>query len=564
MVEVPITEKQKLLQRWSQMDSERSSWIGHWRECGEQFMPRAARFIQSDRNKGDKRHNNILDNTAIRAVRILGAGMMSGATSPARPWFRLSLPDEELREYAPVKEWLSDVTRILLSVFAKANTYPMLHTLYEELGVFGTHAVINYDDFDKVVYHYNSPTGEFALDSDYRGNVNTLARKFEKTVAQLVGEFGYDRCSATVKNMYNTGNLNAWIPILHVIEPRVDRDPRRFDMKNKAWKSCYIEMGREDFGNRYLREGGFDKFPVLAPRWHKVGGDTYGQSPAMDALGDGKQLQHEQLRKGNAIDYQTKPPIQLPTSARGQEKNFLPGGVAYFDAPDSRNAARTLWEVNLNLQHLREDIIDVRERINSAFYADLFLMLATADKNMTATEVAERHEEKLVQLGPVLERLHNELLAPLVEGTFERCLKVGMLPAPPAELQGQELQVEFVSTLAQAQRAVGVNSVDRFVANLGVIAQFKPDVIDKFDADKWADAYADMMGIDPELIVPGDKVALIRKERAQAAASMQRAEQAALEAKAAQSLGTVKTNEPNAANDMLSQFQGYSAPSGVQ
>ena len=311
----------------------------------------------------------------------------------------------------------------------------------------------------------------------------------------------------------------------------------------------------------YLRESGFRHFNVLAPRWHKVGNDVYGQSPAMDALGDSRQLQHQHLRKANAIDYQTKPPIQLPTSARGQENNLLPGGVSFFDVTDGRNAARTMWDVQLNLQHLREDIQDTRERIRSAMYSDLFLMLANIDNsNMTATEVAERHEEKLVQLGPVLERLHNELLAPLVENTFARCLEVGMVPTPPKELQGAELQVEFISTLAQAQRAIGVNSIDRFVANLGVIAQFKPDVLDKFDQDKWADSYSDMMGIDPEMIVSNEKVALARKSRAEQAARMQQAEQAAVEAKAAQSLGSVKTDSPNLATDMLSQVQGYSSP----
>lgn len=561
----PISKKQKLLQRKTQLQTERSSWITHWQECGEHFLPRAARFYRSDRNKGDKRHNNIIDNTGIRAVRVLGAGMMSGATSPARPWFRLGHPDEDLMEYGPVKEWLSDMQRMMLGVFARANTYPMLHALYEELGVFGTHAVIEYEDFNDVIYHYNSPTGEFMLDTDYRGKVNTLGREFERTVGQLVGEFGYKNCSRTVRNLYDNGNLNSAVPVFHIIEPRGDRDHRMHDQRNMAYASCYFETGVDNQDKEYLREGGFRHFPVLAPRWHKVGNDVYGQSPAMDALGDNKSLQHEQMRKANVIDYQTKPPIQLPTAARGQEKNFLPGGVAYFDSPDPRNAARSLWEVNTNLQHLREDIVDVRQRIDSAFYADLFLMLASADKNnMTATEVAERHEEKLVQLGPVLERLHNELLAPLVENTFARMMKVGMIPPPPQELQDTELQVEFISTLAQAQRAVGVNSVDRFVANLGVIAQFKPDVLDKFDADKWADSYADMMGVDPELIVPNEKVALIRKDRAQAAAAAAKAEQAKTEAQAAAALGTVKTQEPNMASDLMNNFQGYGIPGMTQ
>lgn len=557
-------ERADILRRWTDMQTERSSWIGHWRELGDLFLPRAPRFYRSDRNQGQKKHNNVLDNTPIRANRILGAGMMSGATSPARPWFRLQTPDEHLNDYAPVKEWLSDVQRIMLHVFARSNTYLMLHQLYEEMGTFGTHAVITMEDFQKVTHHYNSPTGEFAIASDYRGSVNTIYREFEKPVSEIVGEFGIDRCSKTVKHLYNSGALNTWVPLLHVIEPRKDRDATSKTKENKAWKSCYMELGREDVGDVYLREGGFDEFPGIAPRWSRFGNDVYGSSPAMDVLGDARQLQHQQLRKANAIDFQTKPPIQLPTAAKGQDKNYLPGGVMYFDSPGAGNSARTLFDVNLNLDHLRLDIEDVRQRIREGMHADLFLMLANLDKNqMTAREVAERHEEKLVQLGPVLERLHYEGLGPLTENTFLRVLRAGLLPPPPQELQEQELNVEFISTLAQAQRAVGVNAIDRFVANIGVIAAFKPDVVDKFNADKWADAYGDMMGIDPEMIVADDQVAIVRSERAKQMAQAAAAENAKAMGQAASGFGSVNTAEPNLATDMMNQFAGYSAPAGA-
>jgi hypothetical protein len=143
-------------------------------------------------------------------------------------------------------------------------------------------------------------------------------------------------------------------------------------------------------------------------------------------------------------------------------------------------------------------------------------MLANqTDTRMTATEVAERHEEKLLMLGPTVERLHNEELTPLVVDTFQRLLQANALPPPPQELQGMQLNVDYISMLAQAQRAVSTNAVDRYVANLGQIATFKPGVLDKFNEDAWADEYADMTGISPSLIVASDRVALIRKDRAE-------------------------------------------------
>lgn len=557
-----LDKRKQLVTRWGELQTERSSWYPHWKELSTFLLPRSGRFFVQDRNKGGRRHNDIYDSTGSRAVRVLAAGMMSGMTSPARPWFRLQTPDQELNKHAPVKEWLSDVAKIMLMVFNKSNTYRALHSTYEELGVFGTAAKIVVDNFQTVIHHFPLTAGEYAIATDYLGNVNTIYREFEKTVGTLVAEFGRANCSITVQNLYDRGSLGQWIPIIHAIEPRSDRDPRMKDAKNMAWRSCYFEKGSET--DKYLRESGYKSFPALCSRWAVSGGDIYGNSPGMEALGDVKQLQHEQLRKAQGIDYKTKPPIGVPTSLKNQDVQQMPGGVTYYDPSQPAGAIKSLWDVNLDLSHLLEDIRDVRDRIKGAFYADLWLMLEQVDTGkMTATEVAERKEEKLLMLGPVTERLHNEELAPLVDTTFARCLAAGILPPPPPELHGMQLNVDFISTLAQAQRAISTNSIDRYVANLGQIATFKPDVLDKFDADEWADQYADMLGVDPSLVVASDKVALIRNQRAQAQAQAQKAAMANSAADTAQKLGNTPTGTDNALT-ALSQGAGRTLAVGAR
>ena len=464
--------RDQLFTRWGQLKTERATWWAHWQEITNFLLPRNGRFYRQDRDKGWRRHNNIYDNTGTRALRTLGAGMMAGATSPARPWFRLATADPGLNNYQPVKMWLDDVTKRMQTVFQRSNTYRTLHGMYEELGAFGTGVSILLPDYTNVIHHYPVTCGEYCIAQDYQGRVCSLYREFEKTVGEVVKEFGYKNCSNTVKNMYDRGNLDKWIPLIHAIEPRADRDAKKSDAKNMPWASYYFEVGGDP--NKFLREGGFKQFPCLVPRWAVAGGDIYGNSPGMEALGDIKQLQHEQLRKAQVIDYQTKPPLQVPTNMKNRDVDTLPGGITFVDGQSSIKSA---FDVNLNLQHLLMDIQDVRERVRGSFYADLFLMLANAtDTRMTATEVAERHEEKLLMLGPVLERLHNELLDPLIDITFTRMIDAGIVPPAPPELQGMDLNVEFVSMLAQAQRAIGTNSVDRFVGNLGAIAQMKPDV----------------------------------------------------------------------------------------
>jgi len=549
-------DRDKLYTRWGQLKSERASWLAHWKEISDYMLPRSGRFFIQDRDKGYRRHNNIYDSTGTRALRVLAAGMMSGMTSPARPWFRLGIADHDLMQYQPVKVWLNQVTSLMLEIFQRGNTYRALHSMYEELAAFGTGASIVMDDFQDVIRHYPLTAGEYAIATDYRGQVNTLYREFQKTVHEIVGEFGYDNCSNSVRTMYDRGSLDQWITIIHAIEPRSDRDPSKKDSLNMAYRSCYFELNGQK--NKYLSESGFKHFPALAPRWSTSGGDIYGNGPGMEALGDIKQLQHEQLRKAQGIDYKTKPPLQVPTSMKNRDIETLPGGISFVDATTNTQGIQTAFEVNLDLSHLLADIQDVRGRIQGSFYADLFLMLANqTDARMTATEVAERHEEKLLMLGPVLERLQNELLDPLIEMTFNRMIAAGIVPPPPEELQGAEINVEFVSMLAQAQRAVATNGVDRFMGSLGMIAQMKPEVLDNIDADKWAESYSDMLGVDPELIVPSDKVALIRQDRAKMAQQQAKQEAMAQGSQVAKNLASADTSGQNALTDVMGMFSGY-------
>jgi len=553
--------RDRLFTRWGQLKSERASWLAHWQEITSYLLPRNGRYFRQDRDKGWRRHNAIYDNTGTRALRTLGAGLMSGATSPARQWFRLATPDPELNSYQPVKLWLDDVTKRMQRVFQKSNTYRSLHLMYEELGAFGTGASIVLPDFEQVIHHYPLTTGEYCISTDAQGRVCTLYREFEMTVSQIVKEFGLKKCSVSVQNMYSTGNLDQWVPVIHAIEPRTDRDMSKRDGKNMPFGSWYFEVGGED--GVFLRESGFMQFPAVCPRWSVVGGDIYGNSPGMEALGDIKQLQHEQLRKAQAIDYQTKPPLQVSAGMKNRDVDTLPGGITFVDG--ASQGIRSAFEVNLNLNYLLQDIQDVRERVRGAFYADLFLMLATQpNTRMTATEVAERHEEKLLMLGPVLERLHNELLDPLIDITFQRMVQSGMLPPAPEELQGMDLNVEFVSMLAQAQRAIGTNAVDRFVGNLGSIAQMKPDILDKFDSDQWADIYADMLGVDPSLIIADKEVAVLRQARNQAMAAKEQAAAMEQQSKTVRNMAAAPTGNQNALTDVMNMFSGYGSPSGVE
>lgn len=551
-----MSKRTDTLRRFNALWTERSSWDAHVRDIASYNFPRASRFQTSETNRGEKKHNLIYDNTPLWAHRTLAAGMMSGMTSPARPWFRLTLQDKSLLDFMPVKVWLHDVTEKMRTVFAVSNTYNALHQCYEELGAFGTWANFVRPNFERVIHHYPMTFGEYAVSTNDEGVVDTVARKVRMTAGQIAKAFPRERISTAVTNLIDRNVLDAWVPVMHYVAPREDYDRTKSDNLNMPFMSCYFEEGSNE--DKTLGESGFKLFPALCPRWVVTGNDVYGRSPGMDCLGDVKQLQLMQQRKLQAIDYQVNPPLQVPSQFKDQADKRLPGGIMYVDGAGASTGIRAAYEVNLNLQHLLADIEDTRSRVRQAYYADLFLMLANDSRTgRTATEIAERHEEKLLMLGPVLERLQNELLAPLVNMTFDRLADAGALPPAPRELQGMNLNIEFVSTLAQAQRAVASAGADRLLTTVGQLSALSPTIVDKIDFDQVVDDYADMYGVNPKLVVSDEVVAQRRAERAEAQA------QAAAAAAAPQMVDSMKTaSEIDTTNisNIADMFSGYTTP----
>lgn len=552
------TKREQFNRRLASLKTERASFIEHWRDLSDYILPRQSRFVVTDRNRGDRRNSKIVDNTATLAVRTLASGMMSGITSPARPWFQLRTPDPALNEFTPVKLWLELVKSRMQEVFLRSNLYTTLPITYGDLGVFGTNAFAVLEDSEDVIRCYPYPIGSYMIGTSYRGNVDTCYREFQMTVTQIVGQFGIEQVSESVKNLYERGNKDAWIDVIHVVEPNDEYDERRPSSKYKRFRSVYYEPGQNR--DQLLRESGFDDFPLMAPRWSLTGEDIYGHSPAMDALGDIKALQLEQKRKAQAIDKLVNPPMTAPSSLRNQRASLLPGDVTYVDISQGQQGFAPAYQINPRIQELMMDIQENQGRIRRAFFEDLFLMIANDTRsNITAREIQERHEEKLLMLGPVLERLNDELLDPLIDRTFNIMMKVGMIPKPPPELQGMDLSVEYISVMAQAMKMVGISSIERTMQFAGQIAQANPQVLDKIDFDQALDEYSTMLGVPPSIIRDDETVAKTRAQRAQQQNMMMAAQTAQQGAQTAKTLSETQVTDENALTNMINNLRGAPA-----
>lgn len=551
----PLTTREYYVKRWTDLKTQRAPYDGPWREIGEYVQPRRTRFFTWDRQSaGTKKNFNIINSSPTRAVEVNAAGMQAGITSPTRPWFRTTTSDKTLAELDSVKQWLGKVDDEMYRVFAGSNIYLKLHEVYLDLGPFGTSVMHIEEDVEQVIRAYVFPIGSYALAASAKGLVDTVFRALQMRVEQLVDQFGYDNCSQRVRSAYDRKSFDDWVEVLHVMEPNRKRVKGRIGREGMKYRSCWMELSATETDG-FLREAGFNECPFVAPRWGTTGEDVYGSCPGMTAIGDCKTLQMLEREALRITEKLADPPMVGPSSMREEPVDLEPGGINYEDPSTTGRGFRPAIELPGNaLTAVEGQITRVDARIRKMFMEDLWLMLAQDDSTgqKTATEVIELRTEKMLQLGPMLERFQDEALRPLIERVFAILLRNGMIPPPPVELSGQPLKVEYISILAQAQKMAGIQALQelsRFATGLG---ESNPDVLDNLDEDAMVTEYADNLGTPPEMLRPKDEVAARRAARQKQAQQMQQMQQAQAAATTAKTASEANTTDDNALTRVLS------------
>ena len=565
---------------YTQLYNERQSFIAHWRDCCNFIVPRRGKFWITDVDRGDRRNQHIIDTTPTLCLRTLKSGMMSGISSPARPWFRLTIQDPDLREREDVKEWLHEVAERMATMFMRSNLYNALPIVYGDMGAIGTAAMYIEEDFDQVMRFYPLPIGSYMIAQNDKLQVRVFMREFQMTVRQMIMKFGkktngvfnkdekssFDNFSTLVEGYVTKNQLETWIQIVHVIEPNQEYDPKSADSKYRyKFRSRYYERGTSaqhatDTADdtKFLSDKGYDYFPVLCPRWEVSGEDVYGTScPGMDSLGDNKTLQLMDRRVMQAIEKMVNPPMVAPASLRNQKASLLPGDVTYVDIRDGQQGFKPAYEVNPKIEEISEKQEQIRQRMKSAFFVDLFLMLISDDRVQppTATEVNEKHEEKMLALGPVLEQLNQDLFDPLMEIAFEMMRRQGLLPKAPDVLRGVDWHVEYISIMAQAQKMVGLGGMQQLFQMIQQVATIDPNILDTIDMDELVTQYADLLGIPPKIIRDPENIAKIRKIKSDQQQDQMKAQQMEQTASTAKQLSMADMNGNNALTKLVSSLQ---------
>jgi len=546
--------------RYSQMEDERSSFLPLWDDIAQHVRPKAVRINSTiDYSKGTRSDRNIIDPTATLASRTLRSGLMAGLTSPARPWFKLGTPDPNLNAYTPVKIWLYKVDTIIHDIFSKSNLYQVLPMVYGDDGDFGTACMSCLEDERTVVRFSHFMPGQFLIAVNNQNRCDTLYRRFPMTVRQLVQMFGIDKVSPQTKSLYDSQQYETEIEVCHAIEPNSDQDKFSFAAEDKPIRSVWFEWG-SDY-SLFLRKSGFDEFPVMAPRWDLYDESCYGtSSPGIDCLGSNRALQLADKRETQAVDWHVRPHYLVDSSLRNLFSGMNPGGETYIDnlAASSHAGARPVREVNPSIKEIDIKIQRYQQFIKRCYFEDVMQTLIqgeTSDRK-TAREIEEYHAEKVLILGPVMERFNDELFDPLIDRVFGITLRKGLLPPPPKELQGQSLKVEYTSILAQAQRVLGVTSIQAVFGMAAELSKLDPKVADKWNGDEALDSIADMHGINPKIIRGQEEVAKLREVRAKQQQMQQMAAMAKPMKEAAQAGKAMGETDSGNVQDIVRQMSG--------
>lgn len=525
-----------------------------WREIRDYQLPYVGEFDDTaDRaNPGRRRDLAVVHGVAWMANQVFAAGILSGLTPPSRQWFRLAYKRPELNSNVEACRLLDERQEIIAHVLAKSNFYNSVHSCYLELP-FGQAPLAIFADPVNGVRFQAQTIGTYALGTDGFGRVTTFAKKYWMTLQQVADRFGLEALPPQLQEVAkNDVYSDRKYQVNWLVEPNTDRILGYDDNLNMPYRSVYWldKSGPDEF----LYIGGFEEWPVPTGRYLVSGLEAYGRGPGWFAEGDSKMLQLLKKDYLTAVELNIKPPMKGPANLMHNGGiNLIPGGLTPVD-DQSQQYVQPLFNVNLDLNHAQQEIIRVEDSIKRYYSADLFRMLdGIENTRMTAREVVERTQEKLQQLGPVVERLQDEFLNLILARVYNILDREGAFPPIPEELleilDGEDIDVDYISPLAQAQKMSGLVNIEQGLAQVAQMAQIWPEVTNKIDPIRAISKYFEMLGAPAIMQRSAEELSELEARQQAAAQEQQAMAQGLAVAQAAAPIADAAKNLTQAAND---------------
>ncbi|WP_276724588.1 portal protein [Selenomonas noxia] len=534
-----------------QLIEKRNTYETRWKAIREYQLSYVGAFdgIDDETNAGSRKDTNIWHNCAWDSNQIFAAGVMGGLTPPSRKWVRLDFANIDLKDNSDLGKILDERMDILADVLEKSNFYTAVHSCYLELA-FGQAPLGIFPDHQYGVHFVPYPIGSYAMENGPDGTVQTFCRRYKMSAAQMADKFGMENLPDNIRSELSNGpGIKADHTVVWFVGPNRNHDPKKLGNFHLPYVSIYyVEGSTED---EFLHVGGFHEWPVPVARYLVTGNESYGKGPGWFAEGDAKILHLLEKDKLTAVELSVKPAVVVDDSLAVKGINLVPGGKTFTQQKD---AVTPLFQVQVNLDHLREVVADVTTRIKRAYSADLFMMLDQQEKSMTAREVLERTQEKMNILGPVVQRMQFEFLGRIIERVYNILDRERMFPEPEDEeaaeiLRNQELKIEYISPLAQAQKMSGLVNIEQAVAFVAQIAQFNQDVLDKVDWNESINRYFDMLGAPAAIKRTDDEYAEIQQQKQEAEQQARQMQEVAAMAQMSAPAAQAAKNATEAAQD---------------
>ena len=476
-------------------------------ELSEYFLPRSVRFISRNVRRPYVKSKKIVDSTPLIALRNFSSGMMSGATSPTNRWFKTTIStnnnlNDNYNNYE-LKKWCSKQEEITREILYSSNFYQCLPEVYKELGVFGFCAMGLEPDFYNIVNFKILPIGSYYYSKNHKGKIDTFCRVYMETAKNLVEKYP-NQCPIEILETSKNNPLKLF-EIFHFVEPNKFYKEKRLSSKYSKYISAIILSSKGEF----LSLRGYSKFPyVVFESGFNPENEYPNDSPAICALPDVKQLMTMVKEYAKAVKKIVSPAYKGPASLKNKKLADIPG--AFIEEDENGRGISPIYEVNPKILELKQEKDELKEIIKEHFYNDLFAMiLSTSNTTRTATEVNELKEEKMVLLSPLLEQIHSALRQ-ILYWIYDEEIKIGLIKKP--NLKSYQFKIEFVSSLAQAQKVTNISSMERFTTFVSNIANsIDPILKSKLNAEKIIEDYAHYANINPEQIVSKEEMDEIRK-----------------------------------------------------
>lgn len=510
---------------YNRMINELGTWKPLWQEIGDYMVP-WRNMITTRSSPGTKLTDRIYDATAPQALTTAASAIQSSVTPDNLRWFSFTLGDRELLQQDEVLPWLDDLANKVYHAITNSNFSAEVQELYSDLLAFGTGLMLVEEEpmqqagrFAGVRFHTQQP-GTFAIMEGADGRVDTAVREIPMRIGAVIKRWGIDTVSEDTAKLFKGGKSEDMLRILHIVYPRTNSRTGALAPRERRIASVWAEVCASASSQpgmpgqagklQLLEEKGMPEMPIMAPRWRKISGETYGRSPGMLVLPDVRTLNQAVELRLKAWTLAVAPPIITPDRGVVGQIRLTPYGRINV-RPGVKLETLNIPS-NFDVANFSEDRLQTA--IKAGFFVDLLQFQSKAGTPISATEASIRFQTMQKILGPVVSRLHPELLAPVVQRVLNLMQRGGALPEPPPALAGIDVSLEliFEGPLSRVQRMADIDSINQFMSLMFPVAEVLPNVISRLDEDEFVETLAYATALPAHLLRSREAAQIMRDE----------------------------------------------------